>query len=525
VRRRLLALACAVVLLLPVLPASAAGPGPYAHVWQAEGMVGGDLGGASRKVVRRDDMTMSLAKGGFSGGIRYEDALAVQSASGGITAQFASIEVTLTGTSAEGGAAAAGSFAGIATLVYRDGRSLDDLRDRSGDEVVYEVSGHWGARLQNGIAHGELLYERATVVSAPSPTVDYKGAAWFDRLSAEKGGGSQTFDVEVAGLASGTEVASPAAAQTSAQSGLGALAYVRRGIAGQPGGQAPPVPLATSTRARALKDAAPLGAVKLPANAVAIELDVPGAYLDAKNRAAGLLDSDGPTGPAGKRLASAWAMPASEVAADYSPPMAVDPRAVRATLAEQEAVPGASELASDLAGASFPAAIPPAQLLQLVAWRHVIEAVGARKSLASAVQPTAAVAEAVRATSLPHTGPLADAVRVAARVLGPPRAAAVVTAFKRDASADVRGSDGPLIGGGAAPATPVDLSRLVIPGTRPTNWRAYRRPDGTLYWLGAPANQVALVDGTLHGAGFSTPRAFLVDAKDVGRILAVYPAR
>ena len=71
--RRLLALACALAVLASAAPAVAA-TRPYVHEWVVEGQVGGDLGGATRKDVLKDEMTLALSQGAFIGHLRYVDA-------------------------------------------------------------------------------------------------------------------------------------------------------------------------------------------------------------------------------------------------------------------------------------------------------------------------------------------------------------------------------------------------------------------------------------------------------------------
>ncbi len=531
--RRLLALACALALLAPAGVALALPGGqPYEHVWQAEGMVGGDLGGEARKSVERDEMRMTLDRGRFQGGLRYADGLAVKAASGAVTGQSASIEITLTGSPAEGGAAAAGSFSGVATLVTRALASLDDVGGMAarsdGIRVAYEVSGHWGARLSGGVAAGELLFERATPVSQSAAGADVHEAAWFDRLSAEKGGGAQSFRVEVRGLAAGPDPQPAAAA--AAQPALGFLDFVARGIAGAPGVPAAPVPLALSTSARALEDAAPPGATRLPADAVAIDVDVPGAYLDAKNRAAGLLDEGGPAGATGGALRKAWNAGETPASVNYSPPGYDVLRQLKALLAEQKAIRGAAELTSDVAGAAGGA---DTRLLQ--AWLNVARALGDEKP-DSVLGATAGELQAVAEAPLPRSGPLADAVLVAMRSRLAPPGAAGVRAMQRDASQDASGSaagdrfpDRVLArAGGSTSAGAGTLSFDTSTGRTtlaPGAWPAYRRGDGTLFWLAGPDGTMALTDGTLRGAGFTVPRAFLVDAADAGRVVAVYDLR
>jgi hypothetical protein len=551
VRRVALALACAIVLVLPAPAVATTQAAPYEHVWLAEGQVGGDLGGSATKSVQRDSLRLALASGTYTGHLVYQDVLGVQPLSGAPFGQMSSIEVTLTGSSAEGGAAAAGTFAGTATLTTRQLTTLDGLSPgvvrSGGEQVVYDVSGHWGAGLGGGIASGQLLYERATPVSQSTPKADVRDTAWFDRLTAEKDGGAQSFEVPVDGLAagqtgggpapqtaSGTSTATfPAGGATSAQSParprLGFWGFVARGLAGNPGLPAPALPLGLSEPARALKSATPPGATALPPGAVASDVDVSGALLDAKNRAAGLLSTTGPAGDVGAALTRAWH--AAGLLRRRHPIQILGPADIARMLRAQN-VPGAKDLAGDLAGAK-PGDVDP---VLLSAWQHVVEAVAGQADGASVLSANAAVQNAVASTPLPHSGPLADDVRIAARVGGVPVSAVKVLAMKREPSSDATGSaDGTLLpnrvlrtAGGSTEGGAATLTYTTTGGrttVAPPVWLAYERADGTVVWLAGDGGTVALTDGTLHGAGFTVSRGLLVDASDVGRILAVYDLR
>jgi hypothetical protein len=546
-RRCALASVCAAALALVALaaPASAAPSQPYEHVWQAEGMVGGDLGGKSGKDVSRDAMDLALRDGRFDGHLQYADTLTIDDGRGEAKTQSASIEVTLTGLPAEGGLAAAGAFSGVARLVTRPAGMAGNVASPGYRELVYDVSGHWGARLSGGVASGELLYERATVVTPDAGYTDLHGAEWFDRLSAEKGGGAQTFQVEVAGLAAGQPKTTPAAgggssaatgagssrplppvsADAAQQPRLGFWGFVARGLAGRPGVAAVPVPLALSGTARTLKDAAPPGATQLPPDAVGSNVDVAGLLLDSQNRAAGLLGTAGPAGDGGRKLDEAWRR------AEALQARTTIQGSIAAALRRQS-IPGAGDLASDLEAA---AKNGNADSSLIAAWNAVVRAVAAADGR-SVLAATAAETNAVATAALPRTGPLADAVLAAAQAPHVPASAAVVAAMPRDPSLDataqatatllparVLAAQGGSTGGGPASltyATPTGRTTVA-----PSSWPAYRRADGTVFWLAGFGGPVALTDGTLRGAGFTTGRAYLVDATDVGRIFAVYDLR
>lgn len=561
--KRLTALvACVLTLALsaPALPASAAA-GPYSHMWQVQGTVGGDLGGRAVQQVRRDEMTMTLAKGVFGGKLVYEDVVGVQSEAGGITVQYASIEVTLTGSPAAGGSAAAGAFSGTALLLEQAGSSLDDITSgrqdasSSGTQTKYDVAGHWGARLSRGAASGELIFESVHPAEMPGGVGTKElPAAWFNRVTADNPNGlgaGQTFEVEVGGLAATPQstpatgsrvVAAPGAAaagRDSAAGGMSFLGFVRRGLSGRQQVQATPVPSAVSQAARALKNAKPTGAVALPATAVAIDVDVSGAFLDAKNRAAGLLGEGGPVGRAGDALRQAWVQsrpalrsPDSRMPLVRSAPWT--PEALMRTLHGQVAIPGASQLASDVAAAQQTAAADPT-LVDLLG--RLIDAVGSPGGAGPALGATVDEERAVASAAIPRTGPLADAVRAAADDLDAPASALAVSAFARDGSRDTSGSAtaGAQLpthvlarAGGRTEGGPATLSYVTATGRTeiaPPAWLAYRRADGVIFWLAGPGGGVALTDGSLTGAGFQLPRAYLVDAARVGRILAVYDLR
>lgn len=59
----------------------------------------------------------------------------------------------------------------------------------------------------------------------------------------------------------------------------------------------------------------------------------------------------------------------------------------------------------------------------------------------------------------------------------------------------------------------------------PQRWLAYSRSDGKIYWLAGEDGDVALTDGELHGWGWVKERAYIVDARHFGRVIAYVPVR
>lgn len=59
----------------------------------------------------------------------------------------------------------------------------------------------------------------------------------------------------------------------------------------------------------------------------------------------------------------------------------------------------------------------------------------------------------------------------------------------------------------------------------PQRWLAYSHSDGKIYWLAGEEGDAALVDGSLHGWGWVKQRAYVVDARHLGRVIAHVPVR
>lgn len=501
-------------------PGAAAQPvAGYDHGWQVEGLASGETG-ISRKTIVDSAMSLALRRGRYTGALRYADVVGVQAADS--FSQASRIALELTGEPVSGGELALGSFLGTATLEFREAPSADagaarSILDAPADQtVVYLVSGRWAAEVMGGEARGQVLYETAEVLSSEPRDALVRDAAWFNRLSSEFAdqlGAPQEFAVR---LGSG------------GGAGGGFWDAVGRGIRGEKPERPVLVPGDMARDAAALRDPRPSGATALPSGSVAIDADVPGVLLDAKNRAAGLLGEEGPAGDHVAGLRAAWR---AAYAAVPGRPAPDDPVAEARARIEAAVAGGRAQGGSELLDAvSVAAGAGRASAAGLRVRAAVAEAVAAERPYASVLAGTAAAAEAVRGAAIPRSGPLADAVLVAAGSSEAPESARVVTAFDRaealDARADLTGESLPARvlaahgtgeEGGRGLDSP-DGGRLA-----PAAWVAYRRAEGAVFWLAGADAAWALTDGSLRGWGYSASRAFLVNAADAGVVATVYP--
>ncbi|MBE0475940.1 MAG: hypothetical protein IBX62_02445 [Coriobacteriia bacterium] len=530
----------------------------YEHLWQAETALGGERGRTAKRV-GRSTVTLAAEGGRFRGTVRYEDVLGAEDPSG-FHSQSGSITLVLTGAFVESGRTAGGTFEGTVYVNTVRVASLDEavaegIEARSdGVRVAYAVSGHWGAAIEDGRATGELLYEQAEVVRASAPDAPAHGPGWFNRLGPALAGGSsppgepQTFTAILGGDppaadpgpgdagAGGNGGAGGAAAPRpvvpagpgSPDGGPGFWRYVLRGLAGRPRGRGVPASPEALRAARALRDARPSGAVPLPPGAVAIDLDVSGAYLDALNRASGLTAEEDLAGfePIGETWASARRDSPGRPAA----PAEADPSVFHAArlleALEGQGGRGAGDLAESASaiaeGRAF-GAVP-----ELRAWTFAAEAVRGVPGARSVLAATAGAVRLVRQAPVPREGPDADAVLAAADSALAPREAREVAAFVRAPSMDASASAGealPVAVLARAPGGALSWeSEGARTSVRPARFPAYRRADGRVYWLAGEDGPAALTDGTLRGWAFTLPRAWLVDPARVGRILAEFPA-
>lgn len=534
--RRLLAAALVLALALPATGLSA--ELPYDHVWQIEGTYVGDAG-TTRRSVTTDRMTLTFSEGVWSGVVQLADVLAIQESSGFTQSQAASITLTLDGTPAEGGTAAAGRFTGVAELRTREAASLDDAlsRSASGALAVYDVSGFWAARLDQDVAEGQIVYQSARRrAGSKGPLRD---AEWFNRASEEgidATGQPQPFMVAVEGIdpasgGSNPTTSSPAEKPVDRPS---FFHYVARGLRGAQTERPLTVGASQAAAARALKDARPGGATQLPADALAIDGDVSGAYLDAKNRAAGLLDERMvPSGAVSDRARAEVKALYDSAPGRRAPGESVDASTYYRDLLSQTLkgagpIDGVDLLLGDLANVT-----PGADTDTVVRLRALLAAAesvaGGFPARGNVVSTSAGAAERVASAPIPQEGPLADAVLAAADDPATPASARDVARFEPvpslDASGTAAGSAIPnrVLAVAGSDGPPAALSWSAGASTvQPESWLAYRRADGAVYWLAGPAGQAALTDSTLSGWAWRSPRSSLVDPSHVGRVYERY---
>lgn len=297
--------------------------------------------------------------------------------------------------------------------------------------------------------------------------------------------------------------------------------YVRRGLSGGARSTAVPVPAALSAPANAIATARPALGAALPAGALVVDRDVAGAYLDAKDRATvrSSIDESASSAAWISARAKAPGRPALEPGQD-----AVAYFAQRlAKLLAPSTRPGAAELRAnaDLVQPSDSSAVP---LLQ--AYGAVVEAVESSASADSVLGVTAAAAGRVADTPVPTRGSFADAVLVAATSNVAPESSREAARFSAVAPSSVPSLPADVLAAqGSAPGGSLAYESGGQPRTvAAESWTPRRRADGAVYYVAEPSGDVALTDGSLLGWGFDIKRAYLVDARDVGRILAVYPA-
>ncbi|MDP2182708.1 MAG: hypothetical protein Q8K99_09090 [Actinomycetota bacterium] len=554
--RVLLASFLAVVSCAPAVASPSAGG--YEHQWQAQGMMIGEVGATSLRVVD-SRVELSYEKSAFRGEIVYSDVLGIRDTEGTVS-QESSIELRLTGTSLQGGTAAGGTFSGTATLKLRDAANLDsaiaeEIVSAAARTETYDVGGHWGATLSGTMASGEVIFERAAIASGSGSAG--RDAAWFNRAAIANPdmlGDPQLFAARVSGLTSASpgdgdggedgDSGTPSDGASSGNSGSAAgtggesvVVYILKGIRGGDLARPVPIPDELARAARDLADARPVGATPLPDNSVAIDRDIAGAYLDAKNAAAGLLSEDGPSGPVVQSLVDAVAGARKGVAGIA----AVDPDEDAGTVWSQRAIsaleprmssPGAQELADQLRGIAPGADRETVGALRV--WTLAAIASGVDSSYGSVLEGTHSVATEVESASLAEGAP-SDAVLAAADDPGAPETALVVSGFVREPSLDTSATaDGELLPNrvlatsGSGSKGGDGLAYLSSAGPRqvdPDVWLAHRRGDGTALWLAGEGADVALRDVSVRGWAFRIERAALVDASRCGRMLAVFAAR
>jgi hypothetical protein len=253
-------------------------------------------------------------------------------------------------------------------------------------------------------------------------------------------------------------------------------------------------------------------------------------YLDAKNRAAGLLDDTGPTVGGASALAQAVEAARSAVPGIPAPPPDTDAGVAWASatlelVREQTDVDGAAELAAELASVAGPTA--PERVLELRALYMTAQALEPPAPFGSVLATTADACREVLDAPLAE-GAARDAVLAAATPGDAPASGTRVGVFERveslDAAAPYAGASLPACAHAVADEAGISGSAAGKGRLRPEVWEAYRRADGVLYWL-SPDDGVALTDASVRGWAFSIERAGLVDAESAGVVLGYVPVQ
>lgn len=542
---------CAVVgALLVAVVAHGLDGGKYQHVWVAQEMVGGDRGGELRQQIDDDSVTLESDGGVWSGSVDYSDRLGIMEASGRLSAQLADISLTLTGEDIVAGQTGGGTFAGTIRLRTYDVSAIEDafsdeaLGDPAAD-VTYDVSGHWGAQWSGESLVGEILYESASPQGERIQNARTE-AARFNRASLASSdalGDPQTFSFaeEVPPVDQPDDDGSPDQDGPGAEDDSPSFwDYVRAGATGREQAQMP-APALAARAARELLDAAPADATPMPDGALAIDIHVSGAYLDAKNRAAGLLDDDGPTGVL-IDAASIWEENREATAEPVAPADAnrlefygvriMDALQNRDDAGLQEEIAGGERLISEVKLVLDAPGAPSGDAPLMKLWSHAARAVVWGPGLEDVLPSTRAAAEAVLEAPIPQSGPLADAVLVWADAPDAPLEARAVVEFAAEPSADATASpdgDGPVarvLSRHGTQDDPPSLVAVLASGESlvlaPSGWPALVAPDGRLLWRAGSGGDFALTDGALRGWAFRTERMWLVDVLRMGRIVDVY---
>lgn len=281
-------------------------------------------------------------------------------------------------------------------------------------------------------------------------------------------------------------------------------------------------------------------ATQPPADALAMGEDLDVEFLDAKNRAAGLL-GEGEAGPVADGAGElALAVEATRLAVPGIRAPGPDERAaelyaerIRTALAAHSLEGGESVLAwIDAVGLS-----PGREgVARMRTWASVVDALATTQPLGSVSEKTYSVAGQVLETGL-APGALSDAVLAAADSESAPAEAVEVTRFRREPRLDIDATLGGqwtasdalpirvlgIYGSSGLPPSLTWISAGERVSVAPTTWIAYRRADGALYWLAGERGDVALTDASTRGWAFSRSRAALVDASRCGRTIASFP--
>lgn len=307
----------------------------------------------------------------------------------------------------------------------------------------------------------------------------------------------------------------------------GPIGYILRGLKGDPWHAHVPAPALRFARATALAQAAPSGATALPVAALSIDMDLSAEYLDAKNRAAGFVGQTGVLqgdavslkASAERSRAHAPGIPALPAGADAGEFWAK--RALAELAASTRHVEQSERLSAELRRVRVGAQDPQPEHLRSVAMTVIaVESDG----FGLAMQGAAELARDVAEVPLAH-GAKSDAVLAAAQSARAPEQATVLVRFSRDEALDRyrdNASASDRIGAFLADGGFAGVTYLADTGAKslsPSSWLAYRRADDMVYYLGGQDGRVALVDASVDGWAYDSPRIDVVDAANVGVVL------
>jgi hypothetical protein len=256
-------------------------------------------------------------------------------------------------------------------------------------------------------------------------------------------------------------------------------------------------------------------------------------YVDAKNRAAGLLGEQGPETDGAEELRAAVADARSAVPGVAAPEVGQDAGMLWAARAMgqlgESQRDGAADLRSRLGAAA--GGMSSDEIRQVREWFHVTSAVESEAPYGSVLELAASAADEVARSEIAD-GPSADAVLVAIDGSSAPIDARAVARFERVESADTSGTgeadflpDDVVAanGGESAVISYIDDAGVQVVSTE--EWLAYDRADGIRYWLAGEGGSVAFTDGSLRGWAYVLEQAALVNASDVGIWYETFPTR
>ncbi len=236
-------------------------------------------------------------------------------------------------------------------------------------------------------------------------------------------------------------------------------------------------------------------------------------YLRAKNRAAGI-DIEAATKAAKELRAAAPGRPAVPAGEDAG---VANARLLAAALAGSGVV-GADRLAAAASGVT-PGSTPDEVLL----WRHRLATAEALTrgidGAAAFARLTDAVAEQVATAPIPTSGGMADTILATAGSDKAPASAKDATTFDQTRASGLSPSTPEVTTALQAGRLDTDIAKYGL-DSDPERWPPVISPDSRLYYLGAPANRVAITDSSRDGFGWQLRRVALVDAHDIGTTLA-----